>query len=140
MASPAFRSLLSTVQDMLLLLRPSLVVLSKIDLLPPEKRTVMVDKLTKKLKITFQKTKFPEVEVVPLSARPGGPDSASNPEGLDLLLESMTRHCYLPDRPVDGPALFSVDHCFSIRGQGTVLTGTVLQGKVGVGDMLEVPA
>jgi len=27
----------------------------------------------------------------------------------------------------DKPFLFSVDHCFPIKGQGTVLTGTVLQ-------------
>ena len=26
-----------------------------------------------------------------------------------------------------GAALLSVDHCFSIKGQGTVMTGTVLQ-------------
>ena len=30
-----------------------------------------------------------------------------------------------------GGALLSVDHCFSIKGQGTVMTGTVLQvGKI----------
>lgn len=26
-----------------------------------------------------------------------------------------------------GPLLFAIDHCFGIRGQGTVLTGTMLQ-------------
>ena len=31
-----------------------------------------------------------------------------------------------PHRP-PGPLLLAVDHCFAIRGQGTVLTGTVLQ-------------
>lgn len=30
-------------------------------------------------------------------------------------------------RQAAGPFLFAVDHCFGIRGQGTVLTGTVLQ-------------
>jgi selenocysteine-specific elongation factor len=25
------------------------------------------------------------------------------------------------------PFLFSVDHCFALKGQGTILTGTVLQ-------------
>ena len=59
-----------------------------------------------------------------------------------------------------GAALLSVDHCFSIKGQGTVMTGTVLQvvpivdlfttvdldlqfsskGEVKVGDSLEIPA
>ena len=56
--------------------------------------------------------------------------------------------------------MLSVDHCFSIKGQGTVMTGTVLQvvpivdlfttvdldlqfsskGEVKVGDSLEIPA
>jgi len=38
-----------------------------------------------------------------------------------------------------GPLLVAVDHCFAIRGQGTVLTGTVLQGSVKVGDTVEIP-
>lgn len=34
----------------------------------------------------------------------------------------------------------AVDHCFSIRGQGTVITGTILQGALRVNDTLEIPA
>lgn len=30
-------------------------------------------------------------------------------------------------RPVEGKFLMSVDHCFAVKGHGTVLTGTVLQ-------------
>lgn len=37
------------------------------------------------------------------------------------------------------PFLFAVDHCFAIKGQGTVLTGTVLQGTCAVGDVIELP-
>jgi hypothetical protein len=29
----------------------------------------------------------------------------------------------------------AVDHCFSIRGQGTVMTGTIHQGSVSVNDV-----
>ena len=32
------------------------------------------------------------------------------------------------------PFLFAIDHCFGIKGHGTVLTGTVLQGRVQTGD------
>ena len=32
-------------------------------------------------------------------------------------------------RPAGGPFLFSVDHCFTLKGQGTVLTGTALSGS-----------
>lgn len=58
--------------------------------------------------------------------------------GLTDLLEEISAQVYLPDRDVDKPAMFSVDHCFSIRGQGTVLTGTLLQGKINVNDVSEL--
>ena len=75
-----------------------LVVLNKTDLLPPEKSVAMLEKMTKKLKLTFQKTKFKEVEIVPVSARPGGPDSSSIPEGLERLVSAIQRHSYVPSR------------------------------------------
>lgn len=34
----------------------------------------------------------------------------------------------------------SVDHCFSIKGQGTVMTGTILSGSISLGDSVEIPA
>ena len=37
------------------------------------------------------------------------------------------------------PFYFSIDHCFPIRGRGTVLTGTVLNGRVDVNDIIEFP-
>jgi len=117
-----------------------LVVINKIDLIKEDKRTTMVEKMIKKLKLTFQKTKFKQVEIIPVSAKPGGPDSSNPPLGLSELVQAISQHAYLPERTESGPALFSVDHCFSMKGQGTVLTGTLLQGSVKVGDMLEIPA
>lgn len=38
----------------------------------------------------------------------------------------------LPARRDSGPFFFSIDHCFPIKGQGTVVTGTVLSGTVKV--------
>jgi selenocysteine-specific elongation factor len=37
------------------------------------------------------------------------------------------------------PFYYSIDHCFSIRGRGTVLTGTVLRGSVHLNQVLEFP-
>ena len=34
-----------------------------------------------------------------------------------------------------GPFVFAVDHCFPIKGQGTVMTGTVLQGSTKIGEV-----
>ena len=81
--------------------------------------------MMKKLKITFQKTKFKDVEMVAVSARPGGPDSSSEPSGMSEFLARLMDQVYLPRRPdSSSPAVFSVDHCFSVRGSGTVMTGT----------------
>lgn len=37
------------------------------------------------------------------------------------------------------PFYFSIDHCFPIKGMGTVLTGTVLNGTIKVNEMIEFP-
>ena len=34
-----------------------------------------------------------------------------------------------------GPFIYSVDHCFSVKGHGTVMTGTVLSGSVKISDV-----
>jgi selenocysteine-specific elongation factor len=46
----------------------------------------------------------------------------------------------LPQRDAGGPFFFAIDHCFPIKGQGTVLTGTVLSGACRVNDAIELPA
>ena len=45
-----------------------------------------------------------------------------------------------PSRPSDGPARLPVDRSFSLRGIGTVVTGTLWSGSVGTGDRLVDPA
>lgn len=54
--------------------------------------------------------------------------------------QSLVSFCCCPCcRRLDGPFAFSLDHCFAIRGQGTVMTGTVLSGRVKVGEEVEDP-
>ena len=55
--------------------------------------------------------------------------------GLQDLIDTLKTNTYIPQRDVKGPFIFSVDHCFSIRGQGTVMTGTALSGGVSVNDV-----
>jgi len=55
------------------------------------------------------------------------------------LLQLLKRQTYLPHRDPHGSFLMAVDHCFSIRGQGTVMTGTVLQGALAINDTVEIP-
>jgi len=54
---------------------------------------------------------------------------------MQNLLECLSRNAFVPERNESGPFVFSVDHCFGIKGQGTVMTGTVLQGSIKINDV-----
>lgn len=58
------------------------------------------------------------------------------------MIDSVLKMVDIPDRNrgKNKDFLFAIDHCFQIKGQGTVITGTVLAGKVKVGDSIEFPA
>ena len=56
-------------------------------------------------------------------------------EGVVELVEKLKAVTYKPTRSSTGPFIYSVDHCFSIKGQGTVMTGTVLSGAVQINDV-----
>ncbi len=113
-----------------------LVAINKIDLLPENKRQQAIDKMTKKLRLTLSQTRFQEVEVVAVAAR----QEEGDPIGLDGFVSKLKTMTKLPERDASGELLFSVDHCFNIRGQGTVMTGTILQGSVRVNDNVEIAA
>jgi len=75
---------------------------------------------------------FPEAELVAVSSRVGS--------GLGELREALDRlAARLPSRSAsEGPARLHVDRAFTIRGAGTVVTGTLWSGSVGRGDELEL--
>ena len=55
-------------------------------------------------------------------------------------VQVLSSKVFVPERSVSGPFVFSVDHCFPIRGQGTVMTGTVLSGSVALNDVSPLAA
>ena len=121
-----------------------LVVLNKTDMIPEASREEKVDKMRKRLANTFKATKFGGCEMVAIAARPGGADTMAEggpaPVGVETLVEHlMSRVSEAHTRQQTGDFLFAADHCFPIKGQGTVLTGTVLSGQCKVGDMVEIP-
>ncbi|AKT39214.1 selenocysteine-specific translation elongation factor [Chondromyces crocatus] len=70
-----------------------------------------------------------EAEVVLCSARTG--------EGLEAVREGVRRALLgLPAPPRSGSPRLSVDRAFSVRGAGTVVTGTLVEGEVTVGQAL----
>ena len=44
----------------------------------------------------------------------------------------------IPTRPIDKPFLMAIEGTFHIAGRGTVVTGTVDQGKIKVGEDVEI--
>jgi len=72
-----------------------------------------------------------EVESVAVSGLTG----AGVPELRDALDRLVAR---LPPATQDGPVRLWVDRAFTVRGSGTVVTGTLAAGSVAVGDELEL--
>ena len=129
-----------------------LVVLNKIDLIEPEKRKLTIEKvklthlrtlkifkyssiinfqMKKKISMTLKNTKFKDCSIVSVSAV-SETDSGCN---IKDLMAVLTQSAFVPKRDSKGSLLFAVDHCFPIKGQGTVLTGTILQGQISVNDV-----
>ncbi|MET7967285.1 selenocysteine-specific translation elongation factor [Micromonospora sp. NPDC005305] len=78
-------------------------------------------------------TSLGEVEAVPVSAVTG----AGLPE-LRAALDRLVAR--LPDPARDAPVRLWVDRSFTVRGSGTVVTGTLGGGRLRVGDTLELAA
>jgi selenocysteine-specific elongation factor len=55
---------------------------------------------------------------------------------METLIEALRNSTFVPSKRVEsGQFLFAVDHCFQIKGQGTVMTGTVLSGSIKANDV-----
>jgi selenocysteine-specific elongation factor len=65
--------------------------------------------------------------------------SAATGAGLDLLREAIAAEATkVGSRPVDGAARLPIDRAFSMKGFGTVVTGTLVSGRIAVDDELVV--
>ena len=74
-----------------------------------------------------------------LAAAPILPVSSITGQGLDLLRSTLVDLAVAtPARPDDGPVRLPVDRAFTMRGFGTVVTGTLVGGVVRVDDELEL--
>lgn len=86
--------------------------------------------MTKKLRGSLANSIFSDSSIVDISAL--------NIENIDRFIGTLKSMAYIPERKLNAPFLFAVDHCFAIKGQGTICTGTVLQGSVKINDDLEI--
>ena len=107
----------------LLNIKNGLVVLSKKDLVDEEWLELVTDDVVKFLKGTF----LENAPVIPVSSLTG--------DGLSDLLKTVeTIAEKVPDRQIGGPFRLPIDRVFTIKGFGTVVTGTSISGTIGVGD------
>jgi selenocysteine-specific elongation factor len=88
-----------------------------------------VDDETLELAVEEARELVPGAEVVPVSAKTGA--------GLDELRAALAR-VDVPERDEGGPVRLHVDRVFTLRGIGTVATGTLWSGVVAAGDHLLV--
>lgn len=107
---------------------PQLIVaLTKADLVDAEWRTLV----TEDVRELLRDTPFSRAEIVPTSVVGG--------EGLDLLRDVLLTHVRLADpRVADDLFRLPVDRAFSVKGTGTVVTGTVWSGELSVDDSVRI--
>jgi selenocysteine-specific elongation factor len=129
---------------------PAFLVIIPADQFPEEKRERYCRKAQKLVAATLETTKFRGCPIVPVAARPGvsvagaelnsstagaAPAAADGvaPVGVQQLIDTLLQRLRLRQEVKVGcdgdakgalePFLFYIDHCFVIKGQGTVMTG-----------------
>ena len=59
-------------------------------------------------------------------------------KAIEELMKAVDEYIPLPVRDLDKPFLMSIEDVFSIQGRGTVVTGRIEQGRVKVGEEIEI--
>ncbi|MGW4206359.1 elongation factor Tu [Lentzea sp. NPDC004789] len=77
----------------------------------------------------------PVVRVSGLRALQGDPEWTRS---IVRLLEAVDEHVPVPQRDLTGPFLMPIENVLTITGRGTVVTGAVERGVLGLGDAVEV--
>jgi selenocysteine-specific elongation factor len=112
----------------LLQIRHAIIVLTKIDLVTEPDWLDLIETDVRKM---LHGTVLQDAPILRVSShtRQGLPDLLQT---LELLVESV------PARPDLGRSRLPIDRVFSILGFGTVVTGTLSDGKLAVGDEVEI--
>ena len=110
----------------LLGIRTGLVALTKKDLADEEMQALALDDVQELVHGTF------------LEEKPIIPFSSVTEEGKEALLEAI-EHCSREarDRNRSGAARMPIDRVFTMKGFGTVVTGTLLSGSLTLGETVE---
>jgi len=111
----------------LLGIREGIVAVTKTDTVDEELLELALEELRDYLSATFLK----DAPIIPVSAHTG--------QGLDQLTKALQEKI-AGLQSAESSDLFRlpVDRVFTMRGHGTVITGTLISGQVGVGDALTI--
>jgi len=119
---------------------PALVVfLNKVDLVDDEELLELVEMEIREL-LDFYDFPGDDIPIIRGSALAAaeGRDPEIGSERVLELMQAVDDTIPEPIRDLDKPFLMPIEDTFSIAGRGTVVTGRVEQGKVNVGDDLDV--
>jgi elongation factor Tu len=117
---------------------PSIVVaLNKADMVDDEELLDLVELEVRELlsEYEFPGDDTPVVRVSALKALEG--DQGWQDKIIELM-DAVDGFVPEPERDLDKPFLMPIEDVFTIQGRGTVVTGKVEQGKVKVGDEIEI--
>jgi selenocysteine-specific elongation factor len=104
------------------------IALTKADLIHDSESWHVIES---EVRACVQGTVLQDAPIVRVSARTGG--------GLPELLAHLSRQLSAqPDRPDLGRPRLSLDRVFSMEGFGTVITGTLTDGQLSVGDEVQI--
>jgi elongation factor Tu len=114
-----------------------IVALNKCDMVDDEELLELVEMEVRELldKYEFPGDDTPIVRVSALKALEGDADYEAK---VTELMAAVDEFFVQPERALDKPFLMPIEDVFSITGRGTVVTGRIEQGKVSVGDTIEI--
>ncbi len=105
--------------------RETIVVLTKMDLIPPEQAGAVCKNVYEELKETMAAN----APIFAVSTLTG--------QNLDALREGIHETlARLPQCNPSAPAYLPIDRVFALPGHGTIVTGTLMQGRIAIGDTL----
>ena len=109
----------------LLGIRDFLIVLTKVDTVDPDLKELVIEDIREQL----ADTPLADADLIETDAVTG--------TGIKELLEKIQEHSEeVQERSGSGSARLNVDRVFSVKGFGTVVTGTLLDGSITAGDDL----
>lgn len=107
--------------------KKGIIVLTKCDLVDEEFIELVKDDVREKTKGLFIEG-APIVEVDSVSRR-----------GLDKLVQKIDEISEdIEEKKTDAPSRMSIDRVFSLKGFGTIVTGTLIEGKISVDDEMTI--